>query len=532
MATDPNSSSKSKPLDGFSESGDMYWGMITNQAKALRNPNPEALREHLAEVLEEPNDIDIDSEQSAGLFTTKDVAVMASAGMAIQQTAGATGSVASSGGSSGSTGTSGTSGSGSGSGDSEEDGNSALAGITKYSAHPINPAAAATGAPIPSGPPLTGEKLRIAKFEILSKLSDLQNRGVALSQEYNMNSDYDVMQREYNIHLSIRNKQIIVSMYDQGFTGAVNVTEFVNETYNPFNFKLKGVSKAINSEREVYRDIWGDFYEMYHKDAKMIHPVLRLGFALGNTLTNHHIMNSRSDAEEAEKARTNKYIEEQIKLHLASITTANAAVAATSVAGRPTYDDLIRQNTDLERKVAYLNSNTSKILEQMATHDRKMQQASMVQRPTHTQTAQHSPSLTAIPALRYPVTQDSRRLDDHLGRMSMNDSRSRHSALMREQDRIIKGGSGHHRRGQESTISDASETDEGTETDSPVEERRSSGHKSNKSNKNKGRVSSSSSSESESRSSRSSARSTTTGNSRASKGGKRRAIKIDTEQLR
>jgi hypothetical protein len=523
MAADQATSSRSKPLDGFSESGDMYWGMITNQAKALRNPNPDALREHLDEVLEEPNDVALDSEQSGGIFSNKDVAVMASAaaGGAAAHVAGSAAS-----GSTGS-GSSGSSGSGESTDSSDDENNSALAGITKGSSHHVNPAAA-SGDPIKSSdPPLTGEKLRIAKFELLSKLNDLQNRGVTLSQDYNMNSDYDVMQREYNIHLSIRNKQVIVSMYDQGFSGAVNLTEFVNETYNPFNFKLKGMSKAVNAERDIYRDIWGDFYEMYHKNDKMIHPVLRLGFALGNTITNHHIANSRSDADAAEKARTNKYIEEQVKMQLASAGLQAPAVATTQ-AGRPTYEDLQRHSAELERKVAYLNANTSKILEQMAAHDRRMQQASVPgqsairQQPSTPQ----SPAMQPFGAPRYPThsvtqTADNRRLEDHLGRMSLTESKSRHSALMREQDRIIKGSS-QHRHVRDSTVSDASDT-EGTETDSPDDR-----HSRKSKSRGKGHMSSS---VSESQSSRSSARSTTTGNSRTSKS-KRRAIKIDTEQIR
>lgn len=529
MATDQATSSRSKPLDGFSESGDMYWGMITNQAKALRNPNPDALGEQLAEVLEEPNDVALDSEQSGGLFSNKDVAVMAStaAGKVAPQVAGSAASGSTGSGSSGSSGSTGSSGSSGSTDSSDDESNSALAGITKGASHRANPAAAATGEPIKSsGPPLTGEKLRIAKFELLSKLNDLQNRGVSLSQDYDMNSDYDVMQREYNIHLSIRNKQVIVSMYDQGFSGAVNLTEFVNETYNPFNFKLKGMSKAVNAERDIYRDIWGDFYEMYHKNDKMIHPVLRLGFALGNTITNHHIANSRADADAAEKARTNKYIEEQVKMQLATAGLQAPAVS-TSQAGRPTYDDMVRHNAELERKVAYLNANTSKILEQMAAHDRRMQaSAPGVSAIRQQPSAQQSPAMQPYGAPRYPThsvthTADSRRLDDHLGRMSLNESKSRHSALMREQDRIIKGSS-QHRHARDSTVSDASET-EGTETDSPDER-----HSRKSKSRGKGHLSSS---VSESQSSRSSARSTTTDNSRNSKR-KHRAIKIDTEQIR
>jgi hypothetical protein len=545
MTTQPNNEKKSsKALDGFSESGDMYWNMIQNGGKMLQHPNQDAFAKEM-ETLEEGSE----SDQGTGILSAE-VAPVMDGGAAIGQMASAGSSTGSSGNSSSS-------------GDSDEDSaveNPVLASLTRPQA--AKPTGQTTGTGGNHGNykstgqstgrrddnghhqkqnnhyednenngtqrSRTSQEIKMAKFAILAKLNDLQNRGVTLSQEYNMNSDLETMEREYNIHFSIRNKQVIVGMYDQGFTGGINIIEFANHNYDPFGFKLDGVSKAVNAERDEYRDIWGDFYEMYHKDDKMIHPVVRLGFALSNTLSSHHINNSRTESAEAEKARINKQISDQVKLQMAAMNLNNSQQKIAGNPGRPSYDDLLKENAELGKRVASLSNSSNKILEKLSLYDR---QNTAANQPINPPTATPPPKNNHLDAnfSRFTApTADSRRLDNFLANASLDETRNRHSSIMREQDKIIGNSSGRHNKRREST-EEQSETEE-TVTDSPEpeEERRSTRSKHNK------RVSSSESDTSSSTSSSArnkSARSSNTGNSRGSKGRKRTA-KIDTEQIR
>lgn len=512
----------SKALDGFSESGDMYWQMIQNGGKVLQHPNQSAFGEGLDRL-----DEGTESDQGTGILSAEIAPIMA--GAAIGQMASASSSAGSSGDNSGSV-------------ESDEDSaveNPVLASLVRPQNRPTNengspratkPTGHSSGGGNDNGAQRsrTSQEIKMAKFAILAKLNDFQNRGVTLSQEYNMNSDLETMEREYNIHFSIRNKQVIVSMYDQGFSGAVNVTEFLNTTYDPFGFKLAGVSKAINAERDEYRDIWGDFYEMYHKDDKIIHPVIRLGFALTNTLSAHHIANSRTETAAAEVTRINKQISEQVKLQMSAIN-ANQQQKEPQVSGRPTYEDLMRENAELGKRVASLNTSSNKILEKLSLYDRQNSQSQQMRPQTPVIQRQQNNPLDASFSRFAGQTADGRRLDNYLTNAALDEAKSRHSSIMRDQDRMISKNPKKHtqRHARESTEEQsATEGTEESDSESPEPEDRRS-----RVSKREKRVSSSES-ESSSGSSRSrSGKSTNTGNSRTSKG-RRRTAKIDTEQIR
>jgi hypothetical protein len=244
----------------------------------------------------------------------------------------------------------------------------------------------------------SAEAERVERFEILAKLMDLSNRGVTLSQRYTIDSDIDTMRREFKVHYGIRNKQVVVSIYEQAFFTGINIFQFVNETYNPFNFKLKNFSTEVRSEIDLYRDIFADFYELYHKDGGRVHPMIRLGLALGNTMVGHHIKNSREEDEAAERERQKKYIDEQVA------ATIKAAGIVAAPAGQPSYEELRRANENQARQLAYQNATMGNMMEQIGGFEKQLQnltsmsgqvRGSNQQQPMHSGQAQHQQMGTA-----------------------------------------------------------------------------------------------------------------------------------------
>jgi len=104
----------------------------------------------------------------------------------------------------------------------------------------------------------TKEKLALRNLDMLRKLGELSNRGVKLSQTYNMNSDYKTMKFEYDLHSEIRSKQddpayvnvpITSTTYTEGPLYTV-VPETVDPTVEPQSEGSQENNVASQSEND------------------------------------------------------------------------------------------------------------------------------------------------------------------------------------------------------------------------------------------------------------------------------------------
>merc|ERR1712139_105066 len=100
------------------------------------------------------------------------------------------------------------------------------------------------------------EEIMLKKLDMLRKLGELAQYGVKLSQNYNINSDYDTMKYEYELHRSIRAKRNGVNWMSSMMMNCVYGLEMLNEKYDPFSVKLKGWSEQMNSEQDSYYDVF------------------------------------------------------------------------------------------------------------------------------------------------------------------------------------------------------------------------------------------------------------------------------------
>jgi hypothetical protein len=138
----------------------------------------------------------------------------------------------------------------------------------------------------------THEERMLRKLDMLRKLTELANSGVRLSQNYNMDSDYKTMKYEYTLHKDIRARQNSINWMSNMSLMMVNGIEMLNETYNPFDLKLKGWSEAMNSDINSYYDVFGDLYEKYNQPGKSMAPELKLLLMISGSALRFHLVNS------------------------------------------------------------------------------------------------------------------------------------------------------------------------------------------------------------------------------------------------
>ena len=126
-----------------------------------------------------------------------------------------------------------------------------------------------------------GEDRRGRARDAYSKLQDLVERyGVKLTREFTIDDDPEEMEEEFKMHKERRNKSNQVNFYWQVLFGMVAGAEFLNEKYNPFEFKLKDWSKQIAQDRDNYTEVLEEIYEKYKNRGGKTSPEIRLLFLI------------------------------------------------------------------------------------------------------------------------------------------------------------------------------------------------------------------------------------------------------------
>jgi hypothetical protein len=136
------------------------------------------------------------------------------------------------------------------------------------------------------------EELLLEKLDMLRKLCELKEAGVNISQNYNMNSDYNMMKYEYELHKGIRSKQNAVNWMSSMSLNCIYGLEMLNDKYNPFDLKLKGWSEQMNADINNYYDVFGDLYEKYNKPGKQMAPEIKLLLMLSGSALKFHLSNT------------------------------------------------------------------------------------------------------------------------------------------------------------------------------------------------------------------------------------------------
>ena len=159
-------------------------------------------------------------------------------------------------------------------------------GYGKFNNIPINP-----DAHMSSKPRLSKDEELREKFKYLRKLEDLERKGVELTKKYNMDSDLQEMQGEYEMIQEERAKQNSVKFQGNMMKAVISGIEFLNNRFDPFDVKLDGWGDQVNENINDYDDIFAELYEKYKSKAN-IAPELKLLFQLGGSAMMVHMSNT------------------------------------------------------------------------------------------------------------------------------------------------------------------------------------------------------------------------------------------------
>ena len=140
-------------------------------------------------------------------------------------------------------------------------------------------------------PDMTREQMMKEKFTYLRKLEALEKKGIRLSKQYSMESSLQEMIGEYETIKSEKERSNSVKFQGRMLMAAVTGLEFLNNRFDPFDFKLDGWSEQVNENIDDYDEIFGELHEKYSSKAKMA-PELKLLFQLSGSAIMLHMTNT------------------------------------------------------------------------------------------------------------------------------------------------------------------------------------------------------------------------------------------------
>jgi hypothetical protein len=138
---------------------------------------------------------------------------------------------------------------------------------------------------------MSKEELLREKFKYLRRLEELEEKGVKLSKKYNMESNLQEMQGEYEMILAEKEKSNSVKFQGKMLMAAITGLEFLNNKFDPFDVKLDGWSEQCNENINDYDEIFSELHEKYKSKAKMA-PEVKLLFQLAGSAIMVHMTNT------------------------------------------------------------------------------------------------------------------------------------------------------------------------------------------------------------------------------------------------
>jgi hypothetical protein len=168
----------------------------------------------------------------------------------------------------------------------QEDKNKTWDGFGKFTNIPMDPDKA-----VPAQPKLSPEELLREKFKVLRNLEALEKKGIKLTKKYNMDSSLQEMQGEYEMIVSERERSASCKFQGRMLMAAITGIEFLNNRFDPFDFKLDGWGEQLNENIDDYDELFGELHEKYKSKATMA-PELKLLFQLGGSAMMVHMTNT------------------------------------------------------------------------------------------------------------------------------------------------------------------------------------------------------------------------------------------------
>ena len=157
-----------------------------------------------------------------------------------------------------------------------------------------NPVRAEMPSVLPNIEPVTNtlilnpQEIRMKKIELLRRLCEIKAKGFQLTKEYDFNSSIEEMEYEYALLKSFADKRNGIKLYKSFLLNGVSLLEFMNDKYDPFDFKLNGWSEHMSVEVDSYDDVLEELYEKYKTSGGSWPPEAKLAMLLVGSGAGYH----------------------------------------------------------------------------------------------------------------------------------------------------------------------------------------------------------------------------------------------------
>ena len=106
------------------------------------------------------------------------------------------------------------------------------------------------------------------KQELLYRLDRLDKNGYKSSKKYNMNSNLEEIRGEYNKLKKQRDVEKSIKFSRKMLMAFSSGVEFLNNKFDPFEFKLTGWSESMYENLSDYDEIFEELHEKIQRQSK------------------------------------------------------------------------------------------------------------------------------------------------------------------------------------------------------------------------------------------------------------------------
>jgi len=135
------------------------------------------------------------------------------------------------------------------------------------------------------------EEINNKKRNLLYQFDRLEKKGVKLPRKYNINSELDEMQSDYDRIMNDRSADASINFQRKVLIATVTGIEFMNTKFDPINARLDGWSENVHESVDDYDDVFEELHQKYKGDSKMA-PELRLLMSLAGSAFMFHLTNT------------------------------------------------------------------------------------------------------------------------------------------------------------------------------------------------------------------------------------------------
>lgn len=135
------------------------------------------------------------------------------------------------------------------------------------------------------------EEINNKKRNLLYQFDRLEKKGVKLPRKYNINSNLEEMQSDYDRIVHDRSADASIKFQRKVLIASVTGIEFMNTKFDPINARLDGWSENVHESIEDYDDIFEELHQKYKGDSQMA-PELRLLMSLAGSAFMFHLTNT------------------------------------------------------------------------------------------------------------------------------------------------------------------------------------------------------------------------------------------------